>query len=62
MSASDVANDSQIFSLKALGEIVNETMTYWFPIALNLSCINLDKVHKTILSLSIIFCQKSNRR
>jgi len=26
MSASDVANDSQIFSLKALGEIVNETM------------------------------------
>jgi len=57
-----VANVSQIFSFKTLVEVVNETMPYWFPIALNLSCINLDKVHKTILSLSIIFCQKSNRR
>ena len=54
MSASDVANVSQIFSFKTLVEVVNETMPYWFPIALNLSCINLDKVHKTILSLSII--------
>ena len=36
MSASDVANVSQIFSFKTLVEVVNETMPYWFPIALNL--------------------------